>query len=190
MNPSESARRLRVPGYLVMAAMTVVQVADVVIRAWPFRVHSPAWRLGAIGFAANAVGTPMLTFLVILAIAVAMGDRGVAYLVSSLSALSAALCLLATGVFALDALQMRGQAPANLSHQYDVASFWLVIRVLIAALVFMVIGVTSLRVAKGVRRETPRTGATGTGSPLVVGSRPGAPSPAGPQRSIGGERGN
>jgi hypothetical protein len=41
----------------------------------------------------------MLAFLVILAIAVAAGDRGVAYLVATLSALAAALCVLATGVF-------------------------------------------------------------------------------------------
>jgi len=63
MSLSESARRLRVPGYLVMAAITIVQVVDVGIRAWPFRLHSPAWRLGVIGFAANAVGTPMLALL-------------------------------------------------------------------------------------------------------------------------------
>jgi len=94
MSLSESARRLRVPGYLVMAAITIVQVVDVGIRAWPFRLHSPAWRLGVIGFAANAVGTPMLALLAILAIAVGVGDRGITYLVASLSAIAGALCLL------------------------------------------------------------------------------------------------
>ena len=190
MNLSEPARRLRLPGYLVMAAMTIVQVVDVGIRAWPFRVHSPAWRLGVVGFAANAVGTPMLTFLVILAIAVVAGDRGVAYLIASLSALGAAFCLLATGVFALDAMQLKGQVQASLSHQYDVASFWLVARVLIAALVFIVIGITSYRLAKTVRRDMPRQAVKGSGSLVVGASRPGAPSPTAPQRSIGTERGS
>jgi hypothetical protein len=180
---------LRIPGYLVMAATTIVQLVDVGIRAWPFRIHSPAWRLGVVGFAANAVSTPMLALLVILAIAVAVGDKGITYLVSALATFTAALCLLAIGVFALDALQMKGQIEANLSHQYDVASYWLVIRVLIAGLVFIVIGVSAFRVGKTVRRDLPRATPKG-GSPLVVGSsRPGSPSPVVPQRGVGTDRG-
>ena len=188
MSLSESARRLRVPGYLVMAAITIVQVVDVGIRAWPFRLHSPAWRLGVIGFAANAVGTPMLALLAILAIAVGVGDRGITYLVASLSAIAAALCLLGTGVFALDALQMKSQIQASLSHQYDMASYWLVIRVMIAALVFAVIGVTAFRVAKTVRRDAPRQAVKGGGSLVVGSSRPGAASPVVPQRGVGTDR--
>ena len=188
MSNSESVRRLRIPGYLVMAATTIVQLVDVGIRAWPFRVHSPAWRLGVIGFAANAVGTSMLALLVILAIAVAVGDKGVTYLVSSLAAFAGVLCLLATGVFALDALQMKGQIQASLSHQYDLASYWLVIRVLIAALVFIVIAVSAFSVGKTVRRDAARPTVKG-GSPLVVGSsRPGSPSPVGPHRGVGTDR--
>ena len=188
MNVSESARRLRAPAYFVMAATTFVQITDVAIRAWPFRMHSPAWRLGVIGFAANAVGTPMLAFLVILAIAVAAGDRGVAYLIATLSALAAALCLLATGVFALDAMQMKGQVSASLAQQYDMASYWLVIRILISALVFAVIGISALRVAKVVRRDLPRTPAKGSGALVVGSTRPGVASPVVPQRSIGTDR--
>jgi hypothetical protein len=185
MTVPESARRLRWPGYLVMASTTIVQVLDVGIRAWPFRIHSPAWRLGVVGFAANAVGTPMLAFLVILAIAVFSGDRGVTYFISALSGLAAVLCLFAIGVFGLDAMQMKGQVQASLSHQYDVASFWLVIRVLISAIMFAVLAVSALRVGKTVRREAIRTPVKG--APLVVGpSRSG--SPASPQRSVGTER--
>jgi len=182
MNPTESVRRLRILGYLVMTTMTVVQLIDVVIRAMPFRIHSPAWRLGVVGLAANAVGTPMLAFLVILAIAVVAGDRGVVYLIAVLSALSAALCLLATGVFGLDALQMKAQVQAGLSRQYDIASFWLAARVVIAAVIFLVFGVSAFRMAKTVRRELPRPAVRGTGS-LVVGM-----SPSSAQRGIGAER--
>jgi hypothetical protein len=166
-----------------MATMTIVQLIDVVIRAMPFRVQSPAWRLGVVGLAANAVGTPMLAFLVILAIAVVAGDRGVVYLVAVLSALGAALCLLATGVFALDALEMKAQVQAGLSRQYDIASLWLVARVVIAAGIFLVFGISAFRVAKTVRRESPRPTVKGSGS-LVVGMN----SPSTAQRGVGAER--
>jgi hypothetical protein len=183
MNQSESLRRLRILGYLVMATMTLVQIIDVVIRAMPFRIQSPAWRLGVVGLAANAVGTPMLAFLVILAIAVWAGDRGVVYLMAVLSALAAVLCLLATGTFALDALQMKSQVQAGFARQYDIASFWLAARVVVAAGVFLVFGVSAFRMAKTVRRELPKPAVRGSGS-LVVGMN----SPASTQRGIGAER--
>jgi hypothetical protein len=189
MTPSESARRLRIPGYLIMWTVTIVQLVDVVIRAWPFRIHSPAWRLGVIGFAANAVGTTMISFLVILGIAVAVGDRGVSMLVAAVSAVAAVLCLLATGIFTLDALQMKGQVDPNLSHQYDLSSFWLVARVLVAVLIFGILAMSAFRISKALRREIPRTNVKG-GAPLVVGTaRSAAPSPAAGQRSVGAERG-
>ena len=56
MNPSESVRRLRILGYLVMTTMTVVQLIDVVIRAMPFRIQSPAWRLGVVGLGGERGG--------------------------------------------------------------------------------------------------------------------------------------
>jgi len=186
MTPSESARRLRIPGYLIMWVVTIVQLVDVVIRAVPFRIHSPAWRLGVIGLAANAVGTTMVSFLVILGIAVVAGDRGVAMLLAVLSSAAAVFCLLATGIFALDALQMRGQALPNLSHQYDLSSFWLVARVLVSVLIFGILAVSAFRIAKTLRRDVSRASVKG-GAPLVVGRS--APSPAAGQRSVTPERG-
>ena len=183
MNPSESVRRLRILGYLVMTTMTIVQLIDVVIRAMPFRVQSPAWRLGVVGLAANAVGTPMLSFLVILAIAVWAGDRGVVYLMAVLSALAAVLCVLATGTFALDALQMKSQVQLGLARQYDIASFWLAARVVIAAVIFLVFGISAFRMAKTVRRELPRSAVRGSGALVVV-----INSPAAAQRGVGAER--
>jgi hypothetical protein len=62
-----------------------------------------------------------------------------------LSALAAVLCLLATGTFALDALQMKSQVQAGFARQYDIASFWLAARVVIAAVIFLVFGVSASR---------------------------------------------
>jgi len=166
-----------------MTTMTIVQLIDVVIRSMPFRVESPAWRLGVVGLAANAVGTPMLAFLIILAIAVVTGDRRTVKIIAALSAIGAVLCLLATGLFGLDALQMKSTVQAGLSRQYDIASFWLAARVLIAAGIFLVYAISAVRVAKAVRRDSPRSGVKGAGS-LVVGIN----SPASSQRGVGAER--
>jgi hypothetical protein len=139
--------------------------------------------LGVIGFAANAVGAPMLALLVILAIAIAVGDNVTCRL--SLATLRDTVpprdrCV------RLDASD-EGSI-GSLSHQYDLASYWLVIRVLIAALVFIVIGVSAFRVGKTVRRDAGRPTVKG-GSPLVVGSsRSGSPSPVGPHRGVGADR--
>jgi len=188
MIPSDSARRLRIPAYLIMATTTVIQLVDVAVRAWPFRLHSPAWRLGVIGFAANAVGTSMLALLVILAIAIAVGDRGVAYVTAGVSALAGALCVVITAVFALDAVQMKTQVQANLAGQYDMASAWLVVRLVIGAVMLLLLAVSGFRIAKTVRRETPRSGVKGSGSLVVGATRPGITSPAAPQRTVGIDR--
>jgi hypothetical protein len=172
-----------------MAMTTVIQLVDVAIRAWPFRLHSPAWRLGVIGFAANAVGTTMLALLVILAIAIAVGDRGVAYVAAGVSALAGALCLVIAVVFSLDAVQMKTQVQANLANQYDMASVWLVVRMVIGAMMLLLLAVSGFRIAKTVRREAPRSSMKGSGSLVVGTARPGTSSPASSQHTVGIERG-
>src|SRR5689334_2772350 len=106
---TSAARRLRVPGYVVMALMIIQPLLELYIRSSPFRIHSPAWRLSLVGNISGAISAPILGLFLMLVIAVAAEDKGVAYLVSSLSAVAAVFCLAVTGLFALDALQMKSQ---------------------------------------------------------------------------------
>ena len=159
-----------------MGMMIVMSTVDVLVRATPMRIHSPAWRLGAVGSGANVVGTPLLALFITLAIALLAEDRVVAYLVGAVSALFAVLCLAAVGIFALDALQMQGQVQPSLAQQYGLASVWLGIRLTIAILIFLVLALSAFRAARSVRRETARRGAAPAAGSLVVGTqRPSTP---------------
>lgn len=130
----------------------------------------------------------MLVLLVILAIAIALGDRGVAYIAAGISALAGALCLALTVVFSLDAVQMKTQVAANLAPQYDIASAWLVVRMVIGATMLLLLAVSGFRAAKTLRREFPRSSGKGSGALVIGAARPGTASPTSPQRTIGIER--
>jgi len=45
------ARRVRTPGYLVMALLIVSPLIELSTAAWPFRAHEAAWRLSFAGTA-------------------------------------------------------------------------------------------------------------------------------------------
>jgi len=96
--------------------------------------------------------------------------------------------LVITAVFSLDAVQMKTQVQANLANQYDMASAWLVVRMVIGATMLLLLAISGFRIAKTVRRETPRSSAKGSGSLVVGAARAGAPSPASAQRTVGIER--
>ena len=154
MPPISVARRVRIPGYLIMATMLIGPIVDLWIRSSPMRIHSPAWRLGLLSAGASTIAMPLLALFVMFAIAAAAEDRGVSYLVSSLAAAAAGLCVLAAGVFILDALQMKGQVQANLADNYSVGTAWVAIRLLVSAAIFLVLAVSAFRTAGSASRRT------------------------------------
>lgn len=170
-----SARRLRAPGYLIIGTLTLLQLIDIEIRSWPFRTHSPAWRLGFVGTAAGAVGAPLLGLLLILAIAVASDDRAAAYAVSLVSWIATALCALAIGMFALDALQVKNDVGSSLAGQYDVGSSWVAVRMVLATVLFVVLGVSAWRAAKSAERHRAAQEQAGRSGLLVSPVRPTTP---------------
>jgi len=157
-----------------MISMIIQPVLELYIRASPFRIHSPAWRLSLIGNASGAVSAPILGLFFMLAIAVAAEDKGVSYAVSSLSGLAAVLCLAATGSFALDALQMRNQVQANLADSYGLASAWIAAKLVISIIVLAALSIGALRAAQGTKRSASHVSSGKSSSVLVgAGGRPG-----------------
>jgi hypothetical protein len=150
--PTSTALRIRAAGYLIMGFTVITPLVELIIRSAPARIHSPAWRLGLIGAAAGQIPAALVALFVIFVIAAAAEDRGVSYAVSSLSIIAAAMCLLATGVFALDALQMRGLAQSSLADNYDAGSIWVTVRLAVLVLSFVVLAVSAFRVAGSSRR--------------------------------------
>jgi len=150
-----------------MATLIVLQIIDVDVRSWPFRVHSPTWRLGFIGASAGAVGTPLIGLLIVFAIAVATDDEAAAYVVALVSALAAALCVVAAGVFSLDVLQLRNEVRSGMAGQYEIGSMWVAARVLVTGLLFVVLTVSAWRAAKAAARHRAIEEPIGRGSWLV-----------------------
>jgi len=154
---------------MVMALIIVQPLLELYIRSSPFRIHSPVWRLSLVGNASGAISAPILGLFLMLAIAVAVDDRGVSYLVSSLSALGGVFTLAGTGMFALDALQMRSQVQANLSESYGLASSWIAAKLVMSVIVLIALAISAFRAAQGAKRSTSSQ-VSGKSSSVLVGT--------------------
>jgi hypothetical protein len=165
-----------------MAMMSVFSVVELIVRSLPSRIHSAAWRIEFIGGAANVVGTVVLALFVTYGIAMAADDKVVAYLVSSMASLGAALCVIAIGIFALDAIQVKAQMQSSLSPGYDAGTIWVVVRIAIAACILVVIAASSLRAGRNARRDAS---ARPTQRPSVLVTTPRGSGPAVPQTPPG-----
>jgi hypothetical protein len=179
-------RNLRVPGYLILAMTALEPIAELLLRSAPFRLHSPAWRLAVITGGVGAAVTALLALFLMLAIATAAEDRGIAYLVSSVSGLCAGLCVLAAGAFGLDALQAKNDVEAALADRYDVGSVWIVVRIAVAGLLFITLAVYAMRIARLVR-FVPERRAAGRAS-VLVNTPPRQVTPAGSSPPLSRER--
>lgn len=167
--PTDFVRRLRVPGYLVMALLGIVTFAEIGVAAWPFRIHDVSWRLAVAGATSGGAGTALLAIFFALLIAVVADDRGVIWLVSILCALAALFCIIGGGVFALDALQMKGQVKPELVSRYDAALVWGLIKIILAGIVFIGVGISAFRTAIGMGRSAVTAG---KGASMLVTGRP------------------
>ncbi len=170
-------RNLRVPGYLILAMTALEPITELLLRSAPFRLHSPAWRLAVITGGAGAAVTALLALFLMLAIATVAEDRGVAYLVSSVSGLCAGLCVLAAGAFALDALQVKNDLEAALADRYDVGSVWIAVRVVVTGLLFITLAMYATRIARLVRFVPERR--AGTRASVLINTPPRPITPAG-----------
>ena len=175
MLSTSSVRGLRAPGYLIMATIIAMPFIDLGVRTWPFRIHSAAWRIGFLGSGAAVVVTPLLALYLILAIAAVANDRLVEYLVATLAAMGTVLCLGAAAFFSLDVLQMKGQVSSAAASQYDIGSIWVISRLLVVAMLFIVLAVGSMRAARNApQRPAAVVGRTG-GQMLIRPTPPATP---------------
>ena len=172
--PTDFVRRLRVPGYLVMALLGIVTFAEISVAAWPFRLHDVGWRLAVAGAASGGAGTALLAIFLALVIAVISDDRGVVLLVSIICIVAALCCIVGGGVFALDALQMKGQVKPELVSRYDAALVWGLAKIILAGIVFIGVAISAFRTAIGMGRATA---VSGKGASMLVSGR-GAAAPA------------
>jgi len=148
---------MRGAAYIIAVLLIMVPLVETVFAALPMHLHEPPWRLGAINALAGAVGLPLVGLFLCFAVALITSDRLVLWLVSGFCAVAGALCLLGTGAFALDAVQMHGQVRAGLGSKYWIASGWAVFKISFCALAFLTLSVRSAGGARIGRRSTQRT---------------------------------
>lgn len=176
---NDMARRLRLPGYIVVGYMTIGSLLDVIVSTQPAQIHDVRWRLAVSTLLTGASGTELLGAVLFLALAVALSD-GVAMWVGFVLSLLLGLAYIGLGgVFALDSLQLRGQVRPELVSRYNLGLVWTLVRILFTGGALLVIASACWRAARALARALDRS-ASNPASTLVVGGHatPGVGAPS------------
>lgn len=119
------------PSYVVGALLVLVPLSDAVLSIWPFRPGEVSWRFGAFGVTNGALMTPLVGLLTVFAAALLLGHHRVLRTLSVLCGVGAVVLLLVSGLFVLDAVQMRAQVGPDARRAFDVASARVLARALL-----------------------------------------------------------
>ncbi|MEP7001468.1 MAG: hypothetical protein ABI969_13370 [bacterium] len=164
----EFLRRLRLPAYAFLGSTLVFQIADFVLGLVPFQFELITWRFASLGTCANIVGNVLLLILLIYAMSLMSADRPAMLIVGVLSLLSAVFLLGATGVFALDAIQLRSKVEPTGLQVFDFGTSQAVVKLFIEGILSALFAFSALRSMVINQRETAREERS---SDVLVGSR-------------------
>src|SRR4051812_9647082 len=98
------AARLRVPGYILLVAMSVLPLLDMLLMSWPVNVGQVAWRFASFGQLSASGASPLIALFLLYGLAYANGDRSVLYLGIALSVVYALILVGALVSFPFDAI--------------------------------------------------------------------------------------
>lgn len=145
------------PAYAVAFLLVFFPLLDTALSVWPLKPGDVLWRFGAVGLLSRSLMTPILGLLVAFSVAYLREQPRVVRTLSVLSGVTAIAIVLATGVFILDALQMRVQVQPGARSGFDMATAAALVKYALGALVLMGFAVAawraSGRVALDQRRE-------------------------------------
>jgi hypothetical protein len=154
-----------------MATMIATSFIELGLRSSPFRIHSVAWRLQFLGGGASVLLTAIFALYLVFAIAAIAGDGGVEYVVAGLAVIGVVLCAGAAGIFSLDILQMKGQVSSEGVGQYAVGAVWVVSRLGVVAVLFLVLAVSAIRTVRGTPRKPTAVMAQRKGGSMLIGTQ-------------------
>jgi hypothetical protein len=117
--------------YCIAALMVIMPLSELTLRVWPIRIGETSWRFGASGLFSSALLLPLLGLIVAGAVAFLSGNRTLVRVLAGFTAAAAALLVLASGLFALDAVQMRSNVVPEAKTAFDVASAQALIKFLL-----------------------------------------------------------
>ena len=160
-------RRLRAPGYLIMAVTSILPLIDLLMAISPMHFGTVMWRFGAVGLVSSAIGAPLLVLVLVYALALLCGDRKVVITVGVIAAIIAVVMLLGAGSFTLDALQMKGRVNPAALDKFKGASALALVKLIVMGISAIVLAVSAFRSAKLAKKDVVR--ATRPGATLIVG---------------------
>jgi hypothetical protein len=170
---TDNWRRLRTPVYLVLGCALLFAIVDFILAVAPLQLGNVMWRFGAVGLSANAVVTPLVIASLLYALSIVSEDRGILMAVGILAALFAFYLLIASGSFALDALQMRSRVNPAAKDKFVVASAVAGVKLVVECVISLLLAIGAFRanrasrrvVARNTRQAAPIIGARGTAVP-------------------------
>ncbi|MEO8337412.1 MAG: hypothetical protein ABI664_20715 [bacterium] len=130
-------RQLAPGAYLVAFLLFFIPFFDATLSLAPWHLASSQWRFGAFGLLSNALMLPAAGALIAVATAIAAGQVRMVRVWSVLCWLAVAVLVVATVLFALDALQSRRMIRPEMSLSYYVATATAVGKLVLGLLTFV-----------------------------------------------------
>ena len=155
-SPSPALRSLRTPAYVILALAALIPVTDFVTTVWPLIPGKLAWRFGAVGLASSSFGVPLLMLLFIFAVALAMGDRKVTMTVGVVAAGIGLAMLASSGMFVLDALQMRSNVASAALARFQTASLQALAKLIAHGISGLILAVAAFRAVRSAKAAVVR----------------------------------
>ena len=151
-----STRHLALPVYSVGALLVFLPLIDFVLSVFPIRVHEAQWRFGAEGLLSRALLTPILGLLIWFLLASFLEQRGVLRLIAGFCSLIDVILAVVIVSFSLDALQVRGQYPADAKVAFIFTAVMALVKHTSFFLASLAMGMASWRLAHRPRPTSER----------------------------------
>lgn len=171
-------RRLAGPSYIAAGSLIIFPIFDQLMQlVSTAKIHDPRWRFGAAGLLSNLLVLPVVGLMLMFIVATALEHRVFQRIVAVVSGLAALITLVATGLFLLDAVQVRSLMNPQMMSSWAVASGTAVIKLIVAVIATTWFAVAGLRNSKASKSTQRAAGSSG----LVMGggSKP-KPTPIAP----------
>lgn len=139
--------------YGAAGLMVLVPLFDLATNVWPARLGDPGWRYGALGLLASFMLTPLLGTGIAAGVAALLGHGRMIRAVGWLNAVGGGLLLVASGLFLLDAVQIRSGVGPDAIRSFDIGVVKAVVKFLVLGAGFLWLGVAGLRRGRHSARE-------------------------------------
>ena len=168
-------RRLVGPSYVAAASLIIFPIFDQVMQLVPtVKLHDPRWRFGAAGLLSNLLILPLVGMMIIFFISATLDQRIVQRVFSILGSIIALVLLAATGLFLLDAIQVRSILPKAAQSSWAVATSTAIVKLMVAIVTILWFAIAAFRNGRSrPGTQKPNKATLVVGTPARVPSRTG-----------------